>query len=524
MIVDEGLRRLCEKSLGSLTTDAALSHLGQLIDASADAGHGRGFDRALRQLDELSTRVLSPKQAVVSDYFRANAHNGKRRLAGDTDSWAWEQIGRQEELLALSRATSNPGFAEIEPLRRCQILTNRGTLLLAVGRFIDAVESWDAALRIDPRFAMAHGNRAAGLKHYALSLPDQAQRAMFLLHAHDAAASAISPDAFYDCAYPPTVRAGFEGLAHELDERLPLSDIRFMMHGEVTALGRGKAERSYRRWCLAERLFLNPLNDLVTTPIAARDVLLLPGLTVDIRSRREDAGVPEVIGLFNQLKQEYASARFSLYEGLTASGVHYSDRGVLLSNTLDYPTYSLAMERVRTSYRVAYSLLDKIGFLVNAYWELGKNLDSVNFRNVWLEEGSKRLLQRFAEYENWPLRGLFWLSKEIFDPQLNLVTNPDARALHEIRNHLEHKYLRTHEAWAWPALDRGPVSSGLAKGITDDDLEAKALRVMRIARSALIHACLAIAREERLRAGQGRSEAVISMPVTEWMDSWKRRR
>jgi len=56
--------------------------------------------------------------------------------------------------------------------------------------------------------------------------------------------------------------------------------------------------------------------------IAAQDVLTLPSLTVGTASR---GAMPEVIGFFNQIKQEFVSARYLYYEGLHAKGIHFCD-------------------------------------------------------------------------------------------------------------------------------------------------------------------------------------------------------
>src|SRR5688572_12024673 len=109
-----------------------------------------------------------------------------------------------------------------------------------------------------------------------------------------------------------------------------------------------------------------------------------------------------------------------------------------------------------------------------------------------MAEGKTRLLDRFKAYANWPLRGLYWLSKELFDDQLKRTTGADARELHDIRNALEHKYLQVHEGWAWPIMGTPPSAHGLGTSIDSDLLEAKALRVMKMARSALIQLALAI--------------------------------
>ena len=69
-------------------------------------------------------------------------------------------------------------------------------------------------------------------------------------------------------------------------------------------LGASRREREYREWALQECLFLNPLNDLDPPhTIAACDVLTLPDFVTPIKEP------PTLIGLYNQMKQEFVSAR-----------------------------------------------------------------------------------------------------------------------------------------------------------------------------------------------------------------------
>ena len=68
-----------------------------------------------------------------------------------------------------------------------------------------------------------------------------------------------------------------------------------------------------------------------------------------------------------------------------------------------------------------------------------------------------------------------------------------------------------------------PSSEGLGLSIDSDLLEAKALRVMKIARSALIQVSLAIGVEERARTRTLPETSIGSMPVFELNDHRKRR-
>lgn len=252
---------------------------------------------------------------------------------------------------------------------------------------------------------------------------------------------------------------------------------------------------------------------------------MLPSITEGLDDRPDGHLPPPIIGFFSQMKQEYASARFMLFEGMSSRRVHFSDRGVALTDTLDYPLYSLASERIRTAFRIAYSLLDKVAFLVDRYWALGKVPDRISFKNVWMVENKARLLPQFENSNNWPLRGLYWLSKELFDDQLKQTTAADARELHAIRNALEHTYLRVSEGWAKPFTIGAPVGalSGFGIAMGSDELEAKAVRVMQMARSALFYVSFAIGHEERKKRRANPDHLIGAMPLFGLDDKRKRR-
>ena len=65
------------------------------------------------------------------------------------------------------------------------------------------------------------------------------------------------------------------------------------------SLGATQEERSYRHWCLRERLFLNPLNEAYTDSVAASDVLHLPSHIYRIEEAPTVSGVlqPDEAGI-----------------------------------------------------------------------------------------------------------------------------------------------------------------------------------------------------------------------------------
>jgi len=226
---------------------------------------------------------------------------------------------------------------------------------------------------------------------------------------------------------------------------------------------------------------------------------------------------PTLIGFFNQLKQEYASARWFLYEGAHASHTHFSDRGVKLYDTLDYTNHALAVEKMKIAFRVAYSLFDKTAYFLNDYMRLGIPEKGVYFRSLWYEkaQGQRRELRvQFVRAENWPWRGLYWLAKDFVEEEFRAVMEPDSQALYEIRNHLEHKYLKVHEMLVQRPSHAtfDPWSDRLACSISRSELKKKTLRLLKLSRAALIYLALGMHREERLRA-KGQKQGLLAPVV-----------
>ena len=110
---------------------------------------------------------------------------------------------------------------------------------------------------------MAHGNRGQGLSSYARALYDHGHGSLMLAVAHGALCAASAEDAFYETPDYATARAHFEALREQIAARIDVPEIHRRSTLRRHSLGRGAAEKRYRRWCLQNRLFINPLNDLI---------------------------------------------------------------------------------------------------------------------------------------------------------------------------------------------------------------------------------------------------------------------
>jgi hypothetical protein len=513
---------LAMQTLGGLAPEDALQAISQAIDFAADHGDLELTTRALAWGEQLEPQTLSDQQRALLDYFRANAW-ANRQAAKQTEHgwiWSWDQPELEQQVLLLRRALSSPAFESLDIVRRCQILTNLANQLDTAGRFVESRQLWGRALSLQPVFWMARANRARSLMHYAHALYDPGHTAVFALNSHRDTIEALEHLEKHPNLGDPNLRVHFLANATAIEQHFDLAAIAEHYRPDQHPLGDSDAERAYRRWCLNEGLFLNPLNDLGPHRIAAHDVLTLPNFVTALHEP------PVLIGFFNQLKQEFVSARWLYHEGISSDGPHLSDRGVLLYNTLDYPALGLHVEQVKTAFRMCYSLLDKIAYFLNHYLKLGIPEKRISFRHIWREKEAGPIRPAFLASENWPLRGLYWLSKDLFESDFQDVIEPDARSLHDLRNHLEHKYVKVH-SMKMPRMDGSapdPFFDNLAHAVSREDLERRSLRVVKLARSALIYLSLGVHREEgRRRTAADPDLLVSSMPVDVWEDDWKRR-
>jgi hypothetical protein len=505
------------ETLEGFDDEKALHYLSVLVDLAHRYSDLTSTEKALKWCDELKVRSLSPSNEMQLSYFTANAWGNKQEMrhANSHDVWSWEQPETLNQILALRQTRRHPKFGEWDSVRRAQVLTNLGNQLSGLGRFVEAIPHWNAALAIKPNFGMARGNRGMGLFTYASALFDIGHRTVFTTFAYRDLDFALSSHADFEGYSDEGAKEAYKNRRDRIGNEEKISKLEGRFKLDDFSLGETEAEKQYRAWVLQEGLFLNPLNDLGRHSVAATDSLVLPSFTLGISEP------PTWLGFFNQLKQEFVSARWTYYEATNADGSHFSDRDVTLYNTLDYPSYGLASERLKISYRMAYSLFDKIAFFLNDYLKMEIPERQVYFKTLWFEQSRKKKLRtEFLKRENWPWRGLYWLSKDFFDEDLGAVAEPDAQQLYRIRNRLEHSYLKLHEMGSGnPPGDL--FHDRLAYSLGWDDFARKTLRVLNLARAALIYLALGMEREESGRKSSD-NPLIGGAQLDHWEDEWKR--
>lgn len=500
----------------NLSIEAALHHIGTLIDLSLDLGEKDGLRKAIQLSKDLQHHCLSNIQECLLNYFLGNAWNNLKRLSknlDDKERKEWENEEDEQEIIHLRKALSGKGFNQIGIDRQCQILTNLGNIMDEVGRPIESIEYKNKALDLIPSFPMAIGNKGICLFHYGNMLYDVGHKIVFFKFAHSNLKTALSLELH------PSARSAFKKYAEIIESLLMPDELKEYIDVDNSSLGDTEDEARYRKWVLDSKLFLNPLNDLGPYPIASQDVLGPPPIVAPINS-----GV-NYIGYFNQLKQEFISARYLFYEGITTHHPHFSDKDAHIFNTYDFSSCSLSSEKMKIAFRSSYSIFDKIAYLLNSYLNLFIKYDSVTFRTMWYNNNktSKVLRKKFQHRNNWPLLGLFWLSKDLFEEMFEDTIEPEARKLLEIRNNIEHRYFKLHNKRLFESyfLFSVGLNDPLAYSMYRPEFEEKTLKLLKLVRAALIYLSLSIHVEELSKKKSRTQDRTIDEELDVLDDSYR---
>ena len=289
-------------------------------------------------------------------------------------------------------------------------------------------------------------------------------------------------------------------------------------------------ESSYRDWIAKNRLSLNILNDVFDSIEVGNDPLFLPPMTESIESKK----VESLFGLFNQIKQEYVSARFLAYEGFCIREPHFSDRDVHLVNTLDYTIYGLGIEKIKACYRAVYSIFDRIAFFLNEYFELGISEKAVDYVRVFSPDKTKSDKVKILDIadNNYPLFGMWWLFKDIRNINIDIKGKRDRSKeykhidnimskVSDIRNVMEHRYLKILEYNSKGNFFTENRLDKLAHNISFSDFEVLTLQLLKNVREAVILLVFSIRRAEEIKESSNTDRITVPMYASKYWDDWK---
>ncbi|AWG20780.1 hypothetical protein FFWV33_04110 [Flavobacterium faecale] len=484
--------------------------LAIIFETGRETGSEKDINFGLNLSEKQNLEGFSDENKMTFHYNVANGWSYLQQLTQNFNSdefWSFDLRESEQQIINLRLALSFSKNSRNNQ-QKCEILTNLGILFSHLGRFSEAQLYWQRAIKIDSTFSMALGNIGFSLFHYSKILYDSGHQLLFLKLAYKYLNKAINTDIYEEA------NAAFKNIISILESIIDIEKLSDIQNLKTFSIGDSKAEQEYRTWCLKNHLFLNPLNDVITDNIAGHDCLLLPTITLKFDKP------PIYQTIFNQIKQEFVSARHLLFEGLTQKQTHYSDKDNIQLDTLDYAVYSYSSEKIKTTFRLCYSILDKIGYLMNDYLDLEHKPEKVSFRGIWsFYDKSTRTVKinnKIIDTQNWAFKGLYWLSKDLYEKneEFSHSIEPEAKKLAQIRNFIEHKSFKIVEF-----VESGLFDNELTFVITRDEFEQKTLKLITLIRASMIYLSLGINLEEKKKVI---SNPVLPVDFIELRDEFKR--
>lgn len=478
-------------SINGFAEDEQVNLVGNLFDLSLDNESLEGIQHAFKLSQQISIQTLNDENYTTLHYNLSNGWSYLRKLKYQNthNDWSFQMEELTKEIFHLRKAISSPGFQKIIKVRQCQIYTNIGNSFSYIGRFVEAQGFWDKAINILPQFSMAIGNKANGLFHYGVTLFDEIHQNIFMIFSFHHLGSALALEQYLDRNAKQGMQQLYDSLNLRINDEYKLK----LPNLNNYDLGDDMQLVDYRKWCLKNQLFINPLNDLGNYSIASHDCLNLP--TLILKRNRP----PVFLNLYNQIKQEYGTARYAYYTSIQRYNPHFSDTDIVLVQTMETIQYSFYIEQLKISFRLSYSILDKIAYLLNDFLNLGIEAHKISFRSLWYSNTSKMTLRPFfSSCDNWPLRGLYWLSKDLYEKEneYDSVLEPEAKDIASLRNFIEHKGFKVvSDSKIFSEIY--DENSDISYNITRADFEKKTMNILKLTRAAIMYLSLAISHEEK---------------------------
>ena len=396
----------------TLTMDI-IERLASEINTATDDGNEERLSQ-LGEECELRLGTAEGEARVLLRYFQANTYGGiiESKSKDANYAWSWELPDYAQNLFLLRRAIGDPAFDTADPVLRCQIRTNLGNRLKRLSRPVAANEQYLKVLEIDSHFAKALLNRADAIGYYAGDLYDKGHTDVLLAAARKFIDSALDRKAHWESDDRDSFAAQWGAKRNKIAAFLEDVEYNEQLDLDQWSLGATEEERTFRRWCLHRRLFLNPLNEVYTDSVASTDVYHLPSHIYKVGE------APRFPAYFNLLKQEYVSARYRLFKAVHEDDPDFLMRDVLMLDSGQGQALGHYTEELRSAFRSAYSIFDKIGLFLADYFGIDIKPKNVTFRHIWYEKPgnpNSAIWPIFSGSRNWPLRGLFFLSKDLLD-------------------------------------------------------------------------------------------------------------
>jgi len=460
--------------------------LGFLVDI----GFGLNDQKIIRQgLDIGEQNLKNQKDTKYKANIHYNLANGYLSLYGLAERNIG--IGTIPQSDNLQKAKSH--FREA--LKLCdefnfdfkkQVFVNYGNCLDTLGRGVEALNAYDSAIKIDKIFSMAIGNKAKAL-HFFADISGQYRGAIYL-EAYQAINSIIDNQ--------DLITIGGLGAKKSFENELQKIEALFkdkndltkrLEHSKYSTIKLSEFEKFYLDFCAKEKLFLNfhihnnQCESAITDPIF-----------ISLITKIEDNDTfYQLAKYINQIKEDYATARLLLVQSqFKREDFDSISRRTTFVNTLDYSQFNLYFGLLKSAFKEAYNILDKIAVFINDYYKLGLSEDRIYFTSIWYCNNCKKIRDEILKSKNISLYALYDIYQDFKSDHYKNIQN--------IRNASTHRKLVIFDSMLtdWDKKDD-------KHNIGYDTMLNETINLLRLTKSAIIYLINFVNIEENKKRSNG---------------------
>lgn len=345
-----------------------------------------------------------------------------------------------------------------------QILVNLGNFYNYFGRYADALEYYEEALRINPTHGMALVNKGQSLIQYRNFMDHDSP---MLLDAYICFKDALKTNSL---TYQGKIAAEMSiKIFEENNNQLSLNK------KNKTKLNikpyYSNLEELSNIFCYNNRLYLNLCNFCQKCENAIGDTIAIRRMRTSFKNEKIEDDLFLVLSSYlNQIKMDFISARLNLilyqYEELD---LKFVNDNVVIIDSLNYEMHNIRIQLIKDSFKSFYDILDKIAFFINEYFELVIEPWQIDFKKFWYVNFKEKVLREELDFDNNGLKALFDIHEDIL--------YGDEKKLNKIRNTLTHRVLKIKLFSFDEEKD----------ALTEEELFNRTIDLAKIVRNAIIY-------------------------------------
>lgn len=416
---------------------------GFLIDIGSGLKDENIVNEGISTGEALLQSAKDGKTRAYLHYCLANGYSDLFEFTERTKPFVDRRIPQSENLWAakqhLTKAVSISDIGNTDLTK--QLLVNLANCLDTLGRGVEAIDVYDEAISYDKSFAMAIANRAKALRVFA-EISDK-YRAAIYVEAYQDIQSIIDD--------PVLVTVGGFNAKTAFEQELKYIESRFkdksllkkkLKHPRYKTDKLSAFEKFYLDFCQTENLFLNFHIHQNHCEAAIEDPIFIRMIT----KVADDDTFYKFAKYLNQIKEDYAVARLLLVQSqYPQDDLNRISERTTFAYALDYSQFNIYTGLLKSAFKEAFNILDKIAVFINDYYQLGFRESDIYFdsirgsgkkASIWHVEGKIR--KEILNSENMNLYALYDIFRDF--------QNGNHQRAQDIRNALTHRRLVIYDS------------------------------------------------------------------------------